>query len=121
MLWKIASIVMLLVCQSVASDLSKPEEPTIAVGMSYGIVTSTLQERSFKKLSEKTTVVDSTQKRILRYRFKPRNDITPIHPSWHKSQLEFRFLNEKLEKINWYKKDGSALKLDMDKIYLGPK
>ena len=120
MLWKIIPMIILLTYQSAASEVVKMEEPTIVVGMSCETVTSILKERLFNKLSERAAPIGN-KKRTLRYEFKPRNDITPIHPSWYKSQIEFLFLNDKLVKIDWYKKDGTALKLDMDKIYLGPK
>lgn len=121
-LWKIIAIIFLLNRLSIASEVTKMEEPTIVAGMSYEAVTAILHERKFEKLSEQSARSDKNDnQRTLRYAFKPRNDITPIHPSWRKSQLEFIFINNQLDKMNWYKKDGTALELNMHKIFLGPK
>jgi hypothetical protein len=121
MFWRMITIIMMLASQSIATEPAKTEEPTIIAGMSYQTVVNILHERSFEKLSEKKEIIDHKNERTLRYAFKPRNDITPIHPSWKKSQIEFIFVEEQLNKINWYKKNGTTLELNMKKIYLGPK
>ena len=98
---------------------SKPEEPSVYVGMAVQQVVSEFKERGFSEIYAKRTLVNG-EGRIL-YIYKPRNDITPIHPSWIDSYFELLFENKKLANINWYKKNNTPLELNKQKLYLGPK
>jgi hypothetical protein len=116
-------VVNLISCQIACSGEKAKvnmEENTVSAGMSVEAVTAMLKKHGYKKLDEKEELINGKLIKKIAYKFKPRNDITPVHGSWWDSTYVFSFEENILSKIDWYKKDGSVLKLGVKKLYLGP-